>query len=61
MLIGVEAELSITQGVVEWATEVERVLLVIYTLEVLLRLLAKGPGLFYNRPGSAFSSRSRGE
>eukprot|EP00913_Durusdinium_trenchii_P004730 g4392.t1 len=42
VLIGVEAEMSLQKLNTEWATEVERGFLTIYTVELILRLVAGG-------------------
>ncbi|CAJ1393566.1 unnamed protein product [Effrenium voratum] len=44
--IGVEAELSLGNNVPEWLQQLERAFLAIYTLEIILRLLAEGWGAF---------------
>ena len=48
VMIGVEAELSLHDPNVLWATWVERAFLIVYTLELLLRFLAGGPKLLQN-------------
>jgi len=46
LTIGIEAQLSLTGGVPTWVTDAERVFLFIYTLELLLRLMAEGWCIF---------------
>eukprot|EP00438_Fugacium_kawagutii_P026680 Skav219938 [mRNA] locus=scaffold2879:46388:47569:+ [translate_table: standard] len=46
VMIGIEAELSIRQGDILWATWVERTFLALYTTEISLRLWAGGFALF---------------
>ncbi|CAK9072773.1 Muscle calcium channel subunit alpha-1 (MDL-alpha-1), partial [Durusdinium trenchii] len=48
VLIGVEAEMSLQKLNTEWATEVERGFLTIYTVELILRLVAGGLSSFKN-------------
>ena len=46
VIIGIEAELRLDDGNLEWAAPVEVVLLGIYTIEIILRVLAGGSKIF---------------